>query len=160
MTGRVFRIAPARPDASEPAEPSPDGRRVPASRSRKLPPTDDLLAQRAALERRIARAEEAERRAQEKRRQIALERIRALMAMWHISVADLRQAQREPAGAPTAEATRPPKYVHPKTGESWDGTGTHPDWLRRALLKEGYTVAELAQAARDGAPVAASAASA
>ena len=50
--------------------------------------------------------------------------------------------------------------MHPKTGESWDGHGTHPDWLRRALLKEGYTVAELAQAARDGAPVAASAASA
>jgi DNA-binding protein H-NS len=36
-----------------------------------------------------------------------------------------------------------PKYVHPKTGETWDGDGLHPDWLRKALLQEGYYLREL-----------------
>lgn len=42
---------------------------------------------------------------------------------------------------------RPPRYRHPVSGETWDGQGAHPDWLRSALLKEGYTVDELRRAA-------------
>jgi DNA-binding protein H-NS len=39
--------------------------------------------------------------------------------------------------------TRAVKYRHPVTGETWDGVGPHPDWMRQALLKDGYRVAEL-----------------
>ena len=35
------------------------------------------------------------------------------------------------------------KYRHPVSGETWDGQGPHPDWLRRALLQEGLRVEEL-----------------
>jgi DNA-binding protein H-NS len=70
----------------------------------------------------------------------ALSRIEALMEYWRISAEEIR-------GAATDIATprRPKiKYQHPKTGETWDGEGPHPDWLRHALLKEGYLVSELA----------------
>ena len=71
-----------------------------------------------------------------------LARIEALMEFWGITVDDLL--------APTPEAEIPPppgplpvKYRHPVSGETWDGQGPHPDWLRRALLKEGLRVDEL-----------------
>jgi hypothetical protein len=32
------------------------------------------------------------------------------------------------------------------SGETWDGQGEHPQWLRDALLKEGYTVDALKRA--------------
>jgi DNA-binding protein H-NS len=70
----------------------------------------------------------------------ALSRIEGLMEYWRISAEEIR-------GAPTdiAPPRRPKiKYQHPKTGETWDGEGPHPDWLRHALLKEGYMVSELA----------------
>ena len=31
----------------------------------------------------------------------------------------------------------------PQSGETWDGIGPHPQWLRDALLKEGFTVEQL-----------------
>lgn len=48
-------------------------------------------------------------------------------------------------GAPIGASAHalPPKYRHPVTGETWDGQGAHPDWMRQALLKDGYRVAEL-----------------
>jgi DNA-binding protein H-NS len=36
------------------------------------------------------------------------------------------------------------KYRHPQTGDVWNGEGAQPDWLRRALLREGYLLSELA----------------
>ncbi len=35
------------------------------------------------------------------------------------------------------------KYRHPRTGETWDGEGAQPPWLREALTRQGYTVEEL-----------------
>ena len=35
------------------------------------------------------------------------------------------------------------KYRHPVTGETWDGEGPHPQWMRQALLHDGYRVDEL-----------------
>lgn len=40
-------------------------------------------------------------------------------------------------------AVRPVKYCHPVSGQTWDGMGVHPAWLRQALLKDGYRVEEL-----------------
>ena len=51
---------------------------------------------------------------------------------------------------PAPVAVTPPcvKYRHPQSGETWDGCGAHPQWLRDALLKEGFTVEQLRAAAQ------------
>lgn len=75
-------------------------------------------------------------------RNAVIARIHALMEYWGITEADLNAA--EPAPAPAAiPAPTPIKYRHPVTGDTWDGQGPHPEWLRRALLQEGLRVDEL-----------------
>lgn len=69
--------------------------------------------------------------------------IRQLMEFWQIEPHELAtrgRAAPEPL-APPAEVQ--PKYRHPVTGETWDGQGSQPQWLRDALLKEGLLVEEL-----------------
>lgn len=75
--------------------------------------------------------------------------IRTLMEYWSITPDELgRDLPQPPASAPAAMQPQAPiKYRHPETGQAWDGDGPHPQWLRDALLKEGYTVAELRAAA-------------
>jgi DNA-binding protein H-NS len=73
-----------------------------------------------------------------------LHRIRTLMEFWGITPEELEREPEQPA-PPVVEKTI--KYRHPVSGESWDGDGDHPDWLRKALLKEGFTVDELRRAA-------------
>jgi DNA-binding protein H-NS len=75
-------------------------------------------------------------------RAAVLARIEALMEYWGITVDDLMSPTPEPDTLPTAQAL-PVKYRHPVTGDTWDGQGPHPDWLRRALLQEGLRVDEL-----------------
>jgi DNA-binding protein H-NS len=78
-----------------------------------------------------------------KARRIALHQIRQLMEFWNIAPEELG----DPRAVPVVPRHVPPpgyvKYRHPVTGETWNGDGEHPEWLRRALLKEGYRVAEL-----------------
>ena len=75
-------------------------------------------------------------------RNAVIARIHALMEYWGITVADLLEAP--PACEPAAPQTQPPiKYRHPVTGDTWNGQGPHPEWLRRALLQEGLRVDEL-----------------
>ena len=78
-----------------------------------------------------------------KARRIALHQIRQLMEFWNIAPEELANPQRVPI---VARNSLPPdfvKYRHPVTGETWNGEGEHPEWLRKALLKEGYRVVEL-----------------
>ena len=76
-------------------------------------------------------------------RSAVIDRIRSLMAFWGITEDDLLAPPS--ADEPTAadSGPLPVKYRHPATGETWDGQGPHPDWLRRALLQEGLRVDEL-----------------
>jgi DNA-binding protein H-NS len=76
-------------------------------------------------------------------RAVVLARIGALMEYWGITVDDLLAPTPEPEAPPPVAGPLPVKYRHPVTGETWDGQGAHPDWLRRALLKEGLRVDEL-----------------
>lgn len=73
-------------------------------------------------------------------RNAVIARIHALMEYWGITVDDL-SGEVPPPPAPAAPP--PVKYRHPVTGDTWDGQGPHPDWLRRALLHEGLRVDEL-----------------
>lgn len=82
-------------------------------------------------------------------RAAVIHRIRTLMEYWSITPEDLERAPaRKLNGAPAATEI---KYRHPVSGEAWDGAGPHPEWLRNALLKEGYTVQQLRDAAAQGA---------
>lgn len=67
-------------------------------------------------------------------------RIQSLMSFWGITLDDL-EAPTPPAPPPAGPL--PVKYRHPVSGETWDGQGAHPEWLRHALLKEGMRVEEL-----------------
>lgn len=72
-----------------------------------------------------------------------LRSILKLIDFWDISPEELQfdAPVREPMPAePQSTGT---KYRHPISGETWDGVGSQPQWLRLALTKEGYTVEEL-----------------
>jgi DNA-binding protein H-NS len=72
-------------------------------------------------------------------------RIRTLMEYWSITPEDLENFD---GTAPQVAVAAPSvKYRHPRSGQTWDGCGPHPQWLRDALLREGYTVDELRAAA-------------
>jgi DNA-binding protein H-NS len=75
-------------------------------------------------------------------RAAVLARIHALMEYWGITVDDLNAPDDAPP-ASSHEQALPVKYRHPVTGDTWDGQGAHPDWLRKALLQEGLRVDEL-----------------
>jgi DNA-binding protein H-NS len=42
-----------------------------------------------------------------------------------------------------AAAPAPVRYRHPVLGLTWDGRGVQPQWLRDAVLQEGYLLHQL-----------------
>ena len=75
----------------------------------------------------------------------AIRAIRKLIEFWQISPDELDGVP-PPSSQPTPAATpvpARPKYRHPQSGDTWDGQGLQPDWLKQALTREGYTVEEL-----------------
>lgn len=86
----------------------------------------DLLAKRAALEQEIEATQKRER-------QDAIAKVKALMAEYGLTVADLSI---RPAGgkAGVTKGTKvAPKYRNAATGETWSGRGLQPKWLKAAL---------------------------
>lgn len=77
-------------------------------------------------------------RERQRARECAAYIARQLVEFWGITPSDLRR----PA-PPLTKAAPAVKYVHPATDDSWDGTGPQPEWLRQALLRDGYRVADL-----------------
>ena len=101
-----------------------------------MPSLQDLLAQKEALEKKINEVQREERSA-------AIAKVRALMAEYGLTAADL-------AGkAPTAKAGAGPrgkvavKYRNAATGDTWTGRGLQPKWLR-AELANGRKLADFA----------------
>ncbi|WP_186042929.1 H-NS family nucleoid-associated regulatory protein [Burkholderia gladioli] len=78
----------------------------------------ELLAERAALEEKIARARSEERAA-------VLETVKRLMRDFGIDVTELggRGAAKRPAGK------QPAKYRDPASGKTWSGRGKAPAWI-------------------------------
>lgn len=95
-----------------------------------MPSLQELLAQKAELDKAIAETQRAERTQ-------AVAKVRALMAEHGLKVADL--STRVPAAPrPTKElATRkaPIKFRNTATGDVWSGRGAQPKWLREQLSK-------------------------
>src|SRR5882724_11426948 len=87
----------------------------------------DLIAQKAALEQRIA---EAQREA----RAGAIAQVRSLMAEHGLTLADLGGKPAAAAPARTRKGGKVPvKYRDPATGTGWSGRGLQPKWLKAAL---------------------------
>ena len=72
-----------------------------------------------------------------------LRSVRKLVDFWQIEAHELAMDAPARQAVEVAPPVRVPKYRHPRTGDTWDGVGSQPEWLRLALTKEGYTVEEL-----------------
>jgi DNA-binding protein H-NS len=92
----------------------------------------ELIAQKAALEKRIAEAQTQERAA-------AIAQIRQLMDQYGLSLADLggRAVAAKSGGkaGPRKGSKVPIKYRDPATGNAWSGRGLQPKWLQAALAQ-------------------------
>jgi DNA-binding protein H-NS len=93
-----------------------------------MPSLQDLLAQRAEIEKKIADVQREER-------SNAINKIKTLMAEFGLTAADI--AGKAPAPR-TVGAVKPVSKVAPKfrngaTGETWSGRGLQPKWLKAAL---------------------------
>jgi DNA-binding protein H-NS len=88
----------------------------------------DLIAQKAALEKKIA---EARREA----RAGAIAQIKSLMTEHGLTLADLGGKSAPPATAARSRKGRkvPAKFRDPDSGATWSGRGLQPKWLKAAL---------------------------
>jgi DNA-binding protein H-NS len=95
----------------------------------------ELLAQKAAIEKQIIETQRQERTD-------AIARVRALMAEYGLSAADIAGKAPTPSRKPEGRKVEP-KYRNPETGETWSGRGLQPKWLRAALA-EGRKITDFA----------------
>lgn len=85
----------------------------------------ELLAQRAEIEKRIIETQRAERAE-------AIAKIRSLMSEYGLTMADLGRAASTPKTAGGARKA-PVKFRNAATGDTWSGRGLQPKWLRTEL---------------------------
>jgi DNA-binding protein H-NS len=92
-----------------------------------VPTLQELLAQKAALEKQIAETQRQERAD-------AIAKVKSLMAEYGLTPADIAgKPAPAPRGADAASKKVAPKYRNPDTGETWTGRGLKPNWLKTAL---------------------------
>lgn len=99
----------------------------------------ELLAQKAALDAQIERAQNQDRTE-------AIAKVRALMDDFGLTAADI--GMRAPAKGSPSAARKPlgkvaPKYRNASTGETWSGRGLQPNWLKAAIAG-GKTIEDFA----------------
>ena len=105
-----------------------------------MPNLQDLIAQKAELERQIEQLQSGARNE-------AITQIRALMADHGLTVADVLV---KPGGgkskpSETKGKTVAAKYRNDATGETWSGRGLQPNWLK-AQIGAGKTLEDFAVA--------------
>ena len=89
-----------------------------------MPSLQDLLAQRADIEKKIADV-------QREARADAVAKVRAMMAEHGLSAADISgKASAGRAAKPASKVAA--KYRNAATGETWSGRGLQPKWLKAA----------------------------
>ena len=72
-----------------------------------------------------------------------LRSVRKLVSFWQITADELDGIPEPVRVEVVAKAAPVSKYRHPYSGETWNGEGSQPQWLREALTREGFTVEEL-----------------
>ncbi len=98
---------------------------------------NDLLAQKAVLDKQIAETQRAERSE-------AVAQVRALMSQYGLTLADIgSKAPAAPKRSAGGGAKVAAKYRNPATGDTWSGRGLKPKWLT-AALSAGRTLADFA----------------
>jgi len=85
---------------------------------------NELLAQKAALEKQIMDA-------QREQKSEAIAKVRELMSEHGLTVADLGSRGAAPRRASSGKVAA--KYRNTATGETWSGRGLQPNWLKAAL---------------------------
>ena len=103
-----------------------------------MPTLQELLAQKAALDKQIAETQRQERAD-------AIAKVKSLMAEYGLSAADIvGKTNSAPRAVPTTSGKKvAPKYRNPDTGETWTGRGLQPNWLKSALAS-GKKLADFA----------------
>ena len=96
----------------------------------------ELLAQKAALEKQQAELEKQLSEARRAERAGVISQIKSLMAEHGLSLADLSGKTAGPKAPKTSAAAGrkvAPKYRNPATGETWTGRGLQPNWVKAAV---------------------------
>ena len=99
----------------------------------------ELLAQRAEIEKQIADAQREERGS-------AIAKIKALMAEFGLTAADITAKTTAVRATGTGKSTGKvaAKFRNAATGETWSGRGLQPKWLKAALASgaslEDFTI--------------------
>lgn len=96
----------------------------------------ELLAQKAALEKQAADLEKQLVDARRAERAGVIAQIKSLLAEHGLTVADLGlKPGKSPAatGSSTAGKKVAPKYRNQATGETWTGRGLQPKWVQAAI---------------------------
>lgn len=95
----------------------------------------DLLAQKAALEKQAAELDKQLADARRAERSAVINQIKSLLAEHGLTVADLGLKSGKSAGGTSSTAGRKvaPKYRNKDTGETWTGRGLQPKWIQAAV---------------------------
>lgn len=92
-----------------------------------MPSLQELLDQKAALEREIETTRRQERVE-------AINKVRALMAQYGLTLSDLSAKGSTPKSGGTVKGSKVAvKYRNAATGDTWSGRGLQPKWLKAAL---------------------------
>lgn len=91
-----------------------------------MPSLQDLLAQRAEIEKQIAEAQREERSA-------AIAKIKTLMSEFGLTAADIAGKAPLPRAKAGTGSKVAPKYRNASTGDTWSGRGLQPKWLKAEL---------------------------
>lgn len=96
----------------------------------------ELLAQKAALEKQAAELEKQLQEARRAERAAVINQIKSLLSEHGLTVADLglkSGAGAKAAGAGSTGRKVAPKYRNKETGETWTGRGLQPKWIQAAV---------------------------
>ena len=97
----------------------------------------ELIAEKAALEKRIAEAQTHQRAA-------AIAQIKQMMAEHGLTLADLgAKASKASHAGPRKGSKVPVKFRDPASGNAWSGRGLQPKWLQ-AQLAQGRKLSDFA----------------
>ena len=91
-----------------------------------MPTLQELLAQKASLEKQIAETQRQERAD-------AIAKVKSLMAEYGLTATDIAGKAGPAPRTSSAGKKVAPKYRNPGTGETWTGRGLQPNWLKSAL---------------------------
>lgn len=94
----------------------------------------ELLAQKAALEKQAADLDKQLQEARRAERSSVINQIKSLLSEHGLTVADLGiKPGKSPTSNPAAGKKVAPKYRNTATGETWTGRGLQPKWIQAAV---------------------------